>query len=264
MEHTAEEIAQIGKSLIDDAINSLKSTMPVGYRQNDWDDIKLGVEKLREAESLNETGVPDEQIKEVKAHYLAVIGSYYYQWFTELQAAEATLDRLQQIKKLRIDGENYILESISTWDSMEARYFLGLYYCVIHYRFGDAITEFEKVIKLDPSGVSGEWGLKSSKEIARLESQGNIQNRKTGCFIATICYGDYEHPDVIILRHYRDRIKQANWIGNFVVNLYYLVSPGLAEALRGRYRITEAIRIIILKPIVRKLKQSLVDDHSLT
>src|SRR5690606_36632134 len=29
---------------------------------------------------------------------------------------------------------------------------------------------------------------------------------KEGCYIATACYGSYEHPDVLILRRFRDKV----------------------------------------------------------
>ena len=48
------------------------------------------------------------------------------------------------------------------------------------------------------------------------------------CFVATAVYGDYCHPNVIILRVFRDVILSRSSIGRLFVGAYYKVGPSLA------------------------------------
>jgi ribosomal protein L7/L12 len=59
---------------------------------------------------------------------------------------------------------------------------------------------------------NSEWGLKESKDYVDnlMEQPGFIGGPKKGCFIATACYGDYNAPEVKLLRHYRDEVLQQS------------------------------------------------------
>lgn len=48
------------------------------------------------------------------------------------------------------------------------------------------------------------------------------------CFVATAVYGDYCHPNVIILRVFRDVILSQSSVGRLFVGAYYKVGPSLA------------------------------------
>ena len=62
------------------------------------------------------------------------------------------------------------------------------------------------------------------------------------CYIATMAYGDYEHPQVQILRHFRDLyLAQRNW-GKWFINTYYKYSPKLVERLKNHTLINKFIR----------------------
>lgn len=62
------------------------------------------------------------------------------------------------------------------------------------------------------------------------------------CYIATMAYGDYEHPQVQILRHFRDLyLAQRNW-GKWFINTYYKYSPKLVEKLKNHTLINKFIR----------------------
>lgn len=62
------------------------------------------------------------------------------------------------------------------------------------------------------------------------------------CYIATMAYGDYEHPQVLILRHFRDLyLAQRNW-GKWFINTYYKYSPKLVEKLKNHTLINKFIR----------------------
>lgn len=62
------------------------------------------------------------------------------------------------------------------------------------------------------------------------------------CYIATMAYGDYEHPQVQILRHFRDLyLAQRNW-GKGFIKTYYKYSPKLVEKLKNHTLINKFIR----------------------
>jgi hypothetical protein len=70
-----------------------------------------------------------------------------------------------------------------------------------------------------------------------------------GCFIATSCFGNYNHPFVRILREFRDRILLKNSIGRNFVKWYYAHSPKYAEIIRNNL-ILKVITQILLIPVV--------------
>ena len=73
------------------------------------------------------------------------------------------------------------------------------------------------------------------------------------CYIATAVYGDYDAPQVLVLRRYRDeRLSKSN-IGRVLIKVYYSISPPLAERLKKTKRINNAVRKILDK-IVKRLQ----------
>ena len=66
-----------------------------------------------------------------------------------------------------------------------------------------------------------------------------------GCYIATMAYGDYEHPQVIELRNFRDNTLQNNFIGRSFIKFYYKYSPKLVELLKNQKAVNKTIRTIL-------------------
>lgn len=75
--------------------------------------------------------------------------------------------------------------------------------------------------------------------------QSKPQHRNEGCYIATMAYGDYDHPQVIELRRFRDDCLLQCSFGKAFVNLYYWLSPKLVTLLTGHDSINSAIRKIL-------------------
>ena len=65
----------------------------------------------------------------------------------------------------------------------------------------------------------------------------------SGCYIATMAYGDYDHPQVMELRRFRDDFLSKTIIGRSFIKFYYKYSPRLVEKLKNK----ESINLIIRK-----------------
>lgn len=74
-----------------------------------------------------------------------------------------------------------------------------------------------------------------------------------GCFIATAAFGSYLEPEVMVLRSFRDDILLTNPVGRSVVDLYYRVSPPVADFIARHEALKFATRMA-LTPIVYGFK----------
>ena len=62
-------------------------------------------------------------------------------------------------------------------------------------------------------------------QIKTLQQQISRQSSSGGCYIATMVYGDYDHPQVQVLRHFRDNVLSHYSIGRAFIRFYYEYSP---------------------------------------
>ena len=70
--------------------------------------------------------------------------------------------------------------------------------------------------------------------------------KKSGsCFVATAVYEDYDHPQVIRLRAFRDHFLSGSALGRTLIRIYYVVGPYLA-ILPTRSRVTKRLLRLIL------------------
>lgn len=81
----------------------------------------------------------------------------------------------------------------------------------------------------------------------------HIQKATGGCYIATMAYGDYDHPQVKALRKFRDESLATSFLGRGFINFYYATSPRLVKILKNQKYINKLIRNILDK-IVNKIK----------
>ena len=70
-------------------------------------------------------------------------------------------------------------------------------------------------------------------------------NSKKGCFIATAVYGDYEAPEVVELRKFRDNVLEKNAFGRLFIKLYYKISPPFATWLKAHSSISKIIKNVL-------------------
>lgn len=75
--------------------------------------------------------------------------------------------------------------------------------------------------------------------------QPKLQPRNEGCYIATMAYGDYDHPQVVELRKFRDECLLQSLFGRIFVHLYYWISPKMVAILKGHDYINSGIRKVL-------------------
>lgn len=63
-----------------------------------------------------------------------------------------------------------------------------------------------------------------------------------GCYIATMAYGDYNHPQVMVLRQFRDSYLSKREWGKKFIKFYYANSPRWVETLKDHKHINSLIR----------------------
>jgi hypothetical protein len=74
----------------------------------------------------------------------------------------------------------------------------------------------------------------------------------SGCYVATSVYGDYDAPQVQVLRRWRDQTLSRSSLGRSFVRFYYSVSPSLVRAVGDRRWFSTPTRWV-LDRLIRKL-----------
>lgn len=110
-------------------------------------------------------------------------------------------------------------------------------------RQADAIAAFREAERMGD--------VDATKEIARLQA---VPSTSSGCYIATACYGNCDHPDVLVFRQFRDERLLPSHMGRMAVALYYAASPRVAATVARVPWVTGAVRRVILEPLARRLR----------
>jgi hypothetical protein len=74
-----------------------------------------------------------------------------------------------------------------------------------------------------------------------------------GCFVATAAWGDRLHPDVVLLRNWRDRVLVRWQAGRAFIRLYWIIGPRLARHVRPD-RPSGRIARGFLRPVIAGLR----------
>jgi hypothetical protein len=85
--------------------------------------------------------------------------------------------------------------------------------------------------------VRAAQAMSSAKEVGK-----TISTATSGCYIATMAYGDYDHPQVMELRKFRDESLSKTILGCYFIKLYYNYSPILVDKLKDKPKINKLIR----------------------
>lgn len=90
----------------------------------------------------------------------------------------------------------------------------------------------------------------SSSQFDGVPLSKNMRKSQGGCFIATACYGSYDHPSVQEFRWFRDAQLNRHVWGRRLVALYYNLSPRLAVSVRRYPLLSSLFRGCILAPML--------------
>jgi len=75
-----------------------------------------------------------------------------------------------------------------------------------------------------------------------------------GCFIATAAYGTPTAKELDVLRAFRDDVLLKSTVGSRLVDLYYRVSPPMANFMSEHNVVRTLVRELLVDPIVRVLE----------
>jgi hypothetical protein len=101
-----------------------------------------------------------------------------------------------------------------------------------------------------PSGPVKGWPFNQDARISwtmPLLEFGNLKTQKStpkaeGCYIATMAYGDYDHPQVLTLRYFRDDYLSKTLLGRSFIKFYYFISPKMVKVFQNNKGLNHFIR----------------------
>jgi hypothetical protein len=126
--------------------------------------------------------------------------------------------------------------------------------------YGDVSIQFQHASSLK----YGKWLLNEAPKGTELKPgegtptiQGKLDpnatpqppQQKSGCFIATAAYGSPMAKEVVALRRFRDKILSHYRIGREMIEIYYSISPPIAEIINKSRRVRSVTRCL-LAPII--------------
>ena len=100
--------------------------------------------------------------------------------------------------------------------------------------------------------ATGEYkDIKNAKVYENYSSLSRYQTKKekSGCFIATAVYQDYDAPEVIVLRKFRDKKLNRCLLGRVFIKVYYFISPMIANLLSNHKIISKFIKYVLDKTV---------------
>jgi hypothetical protein len=80
------------------------------------------------------------------------------------------------------------------------------------------------------------------------ESPEPFKLEKEGCFIASACYNDYDHPIVFQLRKFRDEYLIQKNFGRKFIKFYYSHSPKYARIIKNNKNLKSFTKLTLVKP----------------
>lgn len=121
---------------------------------------------------------------------------------------------------------------------------------------GTGSQVFYRLVARTSAGYSQPGGIAvfdAEKAAMMAATAGSGAGSRGFCFIATAAYGSCMDPHVQVLRDFRDRILMRSGPGRIFINLYYRISPPLAEYMQRHQWSRLPVRMA-LTPIVYSIK----------
>ena len=120
-------------------------------------------------------------------------------------------------------------------------------YC--HLRDEDRTFKISRIREVD--GITDYRSIRSSSSYTTSNTpnyshtSSRPPKRNEGCYIATMAYGNYDHPQVLALRKYRDKVLAPSFWGRNFIRFYYCVSPKLVHVLKDQQCVNRIIRSLL-------------------
>lgn len=123
-------------------------------------------------------------------------------------------------------------------------------YAYCHLRNEYRTFKISRIISINKSNYNNTTNYKSNSyntisSTTYKPNNSQSSKRNEGCYIATMAYGDYDHPQVIRLRFYRDEVLLKSYLGRLFVKTYYFTSPKLVILLKNNSTINSFIRRVL-------------------
>jgi hypothetical protein len=124
----------------------------------------------------------------------------------------------------------------------------------------DGATYFFAAVAYDASNNESGFSNEITYAVPAAASPPAVGEASSGgggaCFIATAAFGSYRAPEVILLQKFRDRFLLTNAPGKLFVELYYRVSPPIADFI-GHYDSLKRATRLALKPLIFSIQHRL-------
>jgi hypothetical protein len=102
-----------------------------------------------------------------------------------------------------------------------------------------AVSIMSKISSLDMTSQCRTYFNTNNSTLNSINAQ---LNPSGGCYIATMVYGDYDHPQVMVLRDFRDSYLDKREWGKRFIKFYYKHSPNWVEHLKSHHKINRMIQ----------------------
>ncbi len=121
----------------------------------------------------------------------------------------------------------------------------------------NVLTQNQNIFKIDETNLNAKVN-ESKSFIENYKINSPLHTPKSeGCYIATMVYGDYNHPQVVLLRNFRDTFLSKNLIGKGFILVYYRLSPIIVSHFKNRPLFVNLSRVILESFIKNVLKRKL-------
>jgi uncharacterized repeat protein (TIGR02543 family) len=101
--------------------------------------------------------------------------------------------------------------------------------------------------------MNGDYSIKANFEFEQTtdtDSGGESSVPVVACFIATAAYGTSTVEQIDVLREFRDVVLLENSLGSQFVDLYYRLSPPIADFIAGNSFLRTVVRELVIDPVV--------------
>ena len=162
------------------------------------------------------------------------------------------IPKIEETKRIFGDDELYL--KVSDWVASTA---IGICVQCCNESTGsasiyqDAVKVMSVIGQLEMSSQVQSYFNKNKQILAGNAHAANqaLNNSSTGCYIATMVYGSYDSPEVLLLRNFRDQVLNQYAVGRLFIKVYYILSPQFVRLTKDIQSIHYPIRFILNKVI---------------